>query len=265
MDRLLSSELIYGSAFLQWLPGVALACLCEAWLTIRLFKRYPASQKSICQAPRFSAADFVTFGRGFVVACVAGFLFLPEPSGILAWIPGTLYLLAVIADYWDGYLARLHNNASEFGAALDRNFDGFITIIGTLQGILYDHLPVWYFSVGLSFFVFSAAIWIRKKAGRVVFELPASNYRRVVGGSNALLIGIALTPALPVHLLYLLSTIFAFLVIASFFRDWLSITGACVAHSDGNSAEPPPHARFAHSELTGREASQTEDHTIRRG
>ena len=224
LDRLLSLEITYGPAFMQWFLGVTLVCCCEIWLTIRLLKRYAPNPQPTEVMP-FSVADFVTLGRGVLVACVAGFIFLPKPSGLYGWLPGSLYLIAVLADYVDGYLARLHDSASEFGAALDRNFDAIITFIGSLLGILYGHLPLWYLSVGLAFYVFSCAAWIMKKTGREVFDLPSSNYRRIVGGSNALFIGLTLTPALPVRWLSVLSPLFTFLILTGFFRDWFSISG----------------------------------------
>ena len=181
LGHLIFIKAISGAALLQWLLGTTLVCLCETWMTMRLWKRHEQQPQFTSPTNHFSIADFVTLGRGLLVAGVAGFLFLPEPTGWHAWLPGSLYVLAVFADYIDGYLARLHNSASEFGAALDRNFDAFTTLIGSLLGILYGHLPSWYFVVGLAFYVFSLATWIMKKSGREVLELPRSNYRRIVG------------------------------------------------------------------------------------
>jgi CDP-diacylglycerol---glycerol-3-phosphate 3-phosphatidyltransferase len=225
LDRLLSLEITYGSAFMKWFLGFMLVCCCETWLTIQLLKRYTPNPHSTREVFPFSVADFVTLGRGILVACVAGFIFLPKPSGLYGWLPGSLYFVAVLADYFDGYLARLQNSASEFGAALDRNFDAIITLIGSLLGIFYGHLPLWYLTVGLAFYVFSCAAWIMKKSGREVFDLPSGNYRRIVGGSNAVFIGLALTPALPVRWLSFLATLYTFLILAGFFRDWFSVIG----------------------------------------
>jgi len=225
LDHLIFFETIYGTAFLQWFLCAMLVCLCETWMAMRLWKRYELQPKLSTHTNHFSIADCVTLGRGFLVAGVAGFLFLPEPAGWYVWLPGSLYLMAVFADYVDGYLARLHNSASEFGAALDRNFDALTTLIGSLLGILYGHLPSWYFVVGLAFYVFSLATWIIKKSGREILELPLSHYRRIVGGSNAIFIGLAITPALPVNWLTILAGIFSLLILAGFFRDWFCISG----------------------------------------
>jgi CDP-diacylglycerol--glycerol-3-phosphate 3-phosphatidyltransferase len=194
-------------------------------MTMILWRKYEQQLQLSAHANHFSIADLVTLGRGFLVAGVAGFLFLPKPDGLHAWLPGSLYLIAVLADYADGYLARLHNSVSEFGAALDRNFDALTTLIGSLLGILYGRFPPWYFAVGLAFYVFSVAMWIMKESGKEVLELPASNYRRVVGGSNAVFVGLALTPAVPVAWLALLSALFTVLVLAGFMRDWFCISG----------------------------------------
>jgi len=218
-------ETFYGTALLPWLLGTTLVCLCETWITMRLWEQYAQQPQLTFHANHFSIADFVTLGRGFLVAGVAGFLFLPEPADWHAWLPGSLYILSVFADYVDGSLARLHNSASEFGAALDRNFDALTTMIGSLLGILYGHLPSWYCTVGFAFYVFSLATWIIKKTGREVLDLPSSHYRRIIGGSNAIFIGFALTPVLPVIWLTILAAIFNLLILAGFFRDWFHISG----------------------------------------
>jgi phosphatidylglycerophosphate synthase len=223
--NLIFFENIYGTALLPWLLGTTLVCLCETWMTMRLWEKYAQQTQLTALTNHFSIADFVTLGRGFLVACVAGFLFLPEPADWHAWLPGSLYILSVFADYVDGYLARLDNSASEFGAALDRNFDALTTMTGSLLGILYSHLPSWYFTVGFAFYFFSLATWIMKKSGKEILELPPSHYRRIVGGSNAIFIGLALTPVLPGNWLTILAAIFSLLILAGFFRDWFCISG----------------------------------------
>lgn len=231
LNQLIVFEHIYGTSMFQWLLGTTLVCLFESWITMRLWKRYKRLPQLTAYNNHFSIADFVTLGRGFLVACVAGFLFFPEPAGWYKWLPGSLYILAVFADYADGYLARLHNSDSEFGAALDRNFDGLATLIGSLLALLYGHLPSWYLIVGLAFYVFSLAKWIIKVSEKEVNELPASNYRRIIGGSNALFIGLALTPVLPISWFVLPATLFTALILSSFFRDWRSITRGSVLFS----------------------------------
>jgi hypothetical protein len=62
-------------------------------------------------------------------------------------------------------------------------------------------------------------------------ELPASNYRRIIGGSNALFIGLALTPVLPSSWLVLPATLFTALILSGFFRDWRAITRGSVIPS----------------------------------
>ena len=231
LNQLIVFEHIYGTSIFQWLLGTTLVCLLESWMTMRLWQRYKRLPQLTANNSHFPIADFVTLGRGFLVASVAGFLFLPEPAGWYKWLPGSLYILGVFADYADGYLACLHNSVSEFGAALDRNFDGLATLIGSLLALLYGHLPSWYLIVGLAFYVFSLATWIIKVSGKEVNELPASNYRRIIGGSNALFIGIALTPVLPISWLVLPATLFTALILSGFFRDWRSITRGSVLHS----------------------------------
>ncbi len=69
-------ENIYGTALLQWLLGTTLVCLCETWMIMRLWEKYRLQSQLTFHTNHFSIADCITLGRGFLVAGVAGFLFL---------------------------------------------------------------------------------------------------------------------------------------------------------------------------------------------
>ena len=107
------------------------------------------------------------FGLGysatrFALGLLAGFVFLPQPSGGLAWLPALLYTLAIMADYLDGYFARLTHHATVLGEILDIEFDALGILMATSLAVHYGQLPWWYLPIGLSRYLFLFGIWWRR-------------------------------------------------------------------------------------------------------
>lgn len=65
-----------------------------------------------------SLPNLLTYGRIAAVPAVAGLLFWPE-DGWSRWTALTIYVLAGITDYLDGYLARIWSQQSALGKMLD--------------------------------------------------------------------------------------------------------------------------------------------------
>lgn len=217
-DHLALLESLHEKPVFQWFLGALFVSLCEIWITVTLWKKY--GRRFGPYGSCFSLADLLTFIRGFFVACVAGFLLLPQHSGWLRWLPGSLYIAAIACDCADGYFARRQQNTSEFGATLDRNFDGLTTLVGSLLAVRYSRLPMWYVSVGLAFYIFSFAAWMKQKSDGQPLTLPPSQYRRVAGGSNALFIGLALLPLPPRPWLSWIAPVLFIAIFWGFWRDW---------------------------------------------
>ena len=132
--------------------------------------------------PTFGWGNRLTLFRGLAISMVAGFLFSPWPNGWLAWLPMLLYTTADIADYLDGYLARITNHATALGERLDMEYDGLGMLIVSLLAVWYGQLPWWYLILGFARYLFVFGLWVRARRGLPSYDLPPSVHRRVFAG-----------------------------------------------------------------------------------
>ncbi len=124
----------------------------------------------------------LTLMRGLAISLVAGFLFSPWPQGALAWLPVLLYTIADIADYLDGYVARVTNHATKLGERLDMEFDGLGMLVVSVLAVWYGQLPWWYLTLGLARYLFVFGLWWRERQGLPVYEIQPSVHRRIFAG-----------------------------------------------------------------------------------
>ena len=166
---------------IMWAPAYALRWLVQAGLALvyllvvlgrNLHANHRPGERELL--PRLGWGNHVSLMRGVLLAGLLGFLFSPPPEGALAWLPGILYTLAILADFLDGYLARITNHATRLGEILDMSFDG----VGVLGAVVllagYGKIPAWYLSIGLARYAFLAGEWMLRRMGRPVYELPPS-------------------------------------------------------------------------------------------
>jgi CDP-diacylglycerol--glycerol-3-phosphate 3-phosphatidyltransferase/cardiolipin synthase len=66
----------------------------------------------------FSLPNLLTYGRIVAIPAVVGLLFWPEDNWT-RWAALTIYILAAVTDYLDGYLARAWSQQSAIGRMLD--------------------------------------------------------------------------------------------------------------------------------------------------
>jgi CDP-diacylglycerol--glycerol-3-phosphate 3-phosphatidyltransferase len=175
--------------------------------------------------PTLGAGNYLTLLRGLALGSLAGFLFSPWPSGRLAWSPALLYTLAILADYLDGYLARITHHATLLGEALDIEFDALGMLIATSLAVHYHQLPWWYLLIGLSRYLFLFGIWWRKRQGKPVYDLPPSIHRRIVAGFQMGFASVMLWPLIYPPATTLAGVVFAIPFTASFTRDWFVVSG----------------------------------------
>jgi CDP-diacylglycerol---glycerol-3-phosphate 3-phosphatidyltransferase len=171
------------------------------------------------------------YGTGLTLVCgallflLAGFLFAPRPTGLLAWLPALLYTTARLVDYLDGYVARVTNHETKLGEILDMELDGLGMLIAITLAIQYGQLPFWYFPLGLARQLFIAGIWLRKRRNLPVDDdLPPSDNRRIIAGYQTGFICVILWPVFAPPLTTLAAVLFAAPLIASFGRDWLVVS-----------------------------------------
>jgi CDP-diacylglycerol---glycerol-3-phosphate 3-phosphatidyltransferase len=176
-------------------------------------------------SPVFGAGTNLTIMRGILIAMLMGFVFSSRPGNWLVWVPGCLFTLAILADYFDGYLARLSNHTTHLGENLDTNLDGWAILTGSILLIQYGQAPWWFILVGLARFIFLGGIWLRQQFELPVYQLEESVTRRAFAGAQMGLIAILLLPIFSPPGTYWAATIFAIPFIVGFLLDWMRSTG----------------------------------------
>jgi CDP-diacylglycerol--glycerol-3-phosphate 3-phosphatidyltransferase len=204
------------------LPFISIIfCLTFLWNGLRANHREGGSQL----LPTFGLGNHLTLLRGLAISFVAGFIFLPRPVGWLAWLPMLLYTFADIADYFDGYLARVTNHTTKLGSKLDIEFDGLGMLIVTVLGIWYGMLPLWYLLLGIARPWFILGLWWRERQGKPIYEMVPSIHRRIFAGFQMGFMSAVLWPIIPPGMTYIAGTIFGLATGLGFIRDWLTVNG----------------------------------------
>jgi CDP-diacylglycerol--glycerol-3-phosphate 3-phosphatidyltransferase len=158
----------------------------------------------------------------------AGFLFVPAPEGILRWAPPILYTTAIVADLFDGVLARRANFATLLGARLDIELDGLGVLLALLLAVHLGQLSPWFIAVGLARPLFAVGLWWRRRQGLPTFELPPSRHRKLLAGIQMGFLSAALWPVLGPQALTLIGVCVLLPTVVGFGRDWLVVSGRIV-------------------------------------
>jgi CDP-diacylglycerol--glycerol-3-phosphate 3-phosphatidyltransferase len=167
----------------------------------------------------------LTWLRGLFLAFLAGLLFSPRPPGWLAWLPGLYYTLAAAADVFDGYLARRSRQVTLLGQMLDLNLDGAGVLIAAFLVVQYGQAPAWYLLVGLVRYLFVGWIWLRRRWGLPVYELPPSASRRPFAGAQMGALAVLLWPVFTPPGTHLAASLFAIPFLVGFSLDGLAVSG----------------------------------------
>jgi CDP-diacylglycerol---glycerol-3-phosphate 3-phosphatidyltransferase len=148
--------------------------------------------------PAFGAANVLTVIRAILTASLSGFLlWVPAPAadGVLDWLPGLVYLTAVVMDAADGHVARRTGNVTQLGAHLDTQVDALGLLLAGLLLIISAKAPWPYLGVGIGFYVLQAAVRLRRIAGRPVGKVPPRQDARWVAGCEMVFTALAMLPA----------------------------------------------------------------------
>ena len=167
----------------------------------------------------------LTLARGVLLAVLAGFIVLPWPPGALAWAPAVLYMAADVADYFDGYLARISRHATQLGQAIDMEFDALGLLVGLGVAIHLGQLPLGFLAFGAARYAFVLGLWILERLGREPRPLPDSVSRRPIAGLTMAFASATLWPIVIPPVAALAGVLFAIPFAASFGRDWLVVSG----------------------------------------
>ena len=89
---------------------------------------------------KFNLANFLTIARIIVIPIIVICIYLKSP--FYGWIAFILFCIASITDYFDGYIARIRNEITNFGTFLDPIADKLLVaaviLILTSKGIIAD-------------------------------------------------------------------------------------------------------------------------------
>jgi CDP-diacylglycerol--glycerol-3-phosphate 3-phosphatidyltransferase len=175
---------------------------------------------------RVGLATALTLSRGLLLGALAGCL--PSPArGWVAWAPGALYTTAAIADLFDGYLARRRDEVTALGSRLDVAMDALGLLLAPLAGVVLGRLPLWYLLLGATYYLFHAALWLRRRFGLPLHEdrLRPDPRARMYAGYQMGLVATALFPVLGPPGTTIAATLFMVPTLALFTREWLLVTG----------------------------------------
>ena len=213
----------------QWLLQTSLGVFYLLWV---LWRNLPTNHRigETRLFPDFGAGNVATILRGVLIACLLGFLFQPRPEGWLAWMPGALYTLAVLADFLAGDLARRARRVPRLGEILDMSLDGWGVLAASLLAIQYGQVPLWYLAVALARYIFIAGIWLRQRFSLPVFELQPSIRRRAFAGVQMGFLFFILMPVFSPPGTHLAAAIFALPFLGGFILDWLTVSGVIKTH-----------------------------------
>jgi CDP-diacylglycerol--glycerol-3-phosphate 3-phosphatidyltransferase len=209
---------------MAWLT-VAAGVLILQWIYLirRLELNHRPGENSLL--PGFGPGTWITLLRGLLLAGSAGFLTLPKAQGILAWAPMALFTAAISLDLLDGYVARRFGQVTRLGEALELGMDSLAMLAGSGLAVRLGVLPWWYLSFGLASPAFRLGLWLRRRLGLGVRELPDSRIRRAIAGFSMGFLSGALWPIVSPLAATWVGLLFLIPFLGSFGRDWAAVSG----------------------------------------
>ena len=209
---------------LQWLLQ---ASLLWCWVWRETWQRSDLNRVH-AEAPLLSQlgwANRLTLLRGYLIALTGGFLFQPQPDGIMSWVPGLLYGAAAILDRLDGFVARKSKQTTLLGAELDNRFDALGLLVAPLLAHGFGKIHWSYLLLSVAFYVFQWGLQWRRNRGLAVYVLMPSQLRRAMAGFQMGFVALVLLPLFEARQTLLCSFAFMIPVLLGFAVDWLVVSG----------------------------------------
>jgi CDP-diacylglycerol--glycerol-3-phosphate 3-phosphatidyltransferase len=174
-------------------------------------------------------ANWITLARAGLIAILAGFMLQPWPGrsngpAWTGWIPGAVYMTAVVGDALDGLIARTTASQTRLGELLDTRIDALGILVACLLAISYGQLPDYYISAGLAYYGLRFAIWLRRKTGRPCSQVRPRPGARVMAGIQMVFLGIVLLPWFSPHLTHIAAVLILIPFLAGFLLDWQAVS-----------------------------------------
>ncbi|MCL2402994.1 MAG: CDP-alcohol phosphatidyltransferase family protein [Coriobacteriia bacterium] len=155
----------------------------------------PADKGQIKPERILTIPNVITFLRLLLVPLVF-VLIINEGNNLLAF---SLFALAGLTDFVDGYIARKTNTVTEFGKAIDPLVDRLLLGCGVLALFVIGELPIWIliFAIFRDFFLLSGLAIVRKITE---VEIRIRNIGKItttllLTGFAGLILGIGTIPA----------------------------------------------------------------------
>lgn len=173
---------------------------------------------------RVTPATWITIGRGTLGAALLGWAFFPS-GGTAAWLSALLFASAGLLDAVDGPIARRTETVSELGARLDTEADGLVVLVGSILVVTAGLAPDWFLAVGAARYLYVAGCWFRRTRGNGIGEDDAELLPAAIYAGTMTAIWVALLPVTEPGLTNPLLTVAGVLLLGSFLRSWLVVTG----------------------------------------
>lgn len=187
--------------------AVALGLVVPSVAALSVLRRKP---------PITTGADRVTLLRGVLTGACATVvvLSLAGELGLRSWPLFALALPAVFLDAVDGWVARRSNNATKDGGRLDMETDAILLLVLCIPLAL--SVNPWVLAIGAMRYLFVAVSWLRPAwRGQLAFR----QFRRVVAGTQGVVLVAALLPVMPVPVAAVATGTALFLLAISFSKD----------------------------------------------
>jgi CDP-diacylglycerol--glycerol-3-phosphate 3-phosphatidyltransferase len=188
------------------------------------------SETAIAAGPdgALTVATWITVTRALLVSALAGFFLSPILKGAATWIPGSLYLVAVLGDLVDGAVARRLRQSTKLGTSLDVTTDALGLLVAPLLAVRLGRLPPWYLLLSVAYPLFQAGLLLRARWHLPSFpeRLRPNPRARILAGVQMGLVTTALFPVLPPSLLWPAATVIMLPTLVLFAREWRTATTA---------------------------------------
>lgn len=206
--------LLLGGGWLVQTAGVVVGVVVPTVAAMSILRRTPLI---------VTGADRVTLLRGVLTGACATIvvLSLADVMPLRSWPLFALALPAVFLDAVDGWVARRSNNASPAGGRLDMETDAILLMI--LSVPLAWSVGPWVFGIGAMRYLFVAASWLRPVLRR---QLAFSQFRRIVAGTQGVVLVAAVMPVLPVPAAAAATGTALVLLVISFGKDIVTLERA---------------------------------------
>ncbi len=235
LSSLLLGVIWHWASALQWLIQAGFVW---GYVCYETQRRLPLNYPELGAALHASLglANRLTLLRSWLIAAVAGFLFLPWPEGpLLAWLPGLLYFFAAILDRLDGFAARRSGQFSVLGSELDTVSDALGLAVAAVLAYGYGQVHWSYLILGAAFYLFQGGMALRKFRGQPVYPLPPAFHRRAWAGFQMGFLVVALWPLFFPPITSLAGFAFMTPILLGFLSDWLFVSGRIRQQASGGN------------------------------